>query len=162
MLRGLSAMPRETSVRVSDLLEPKDVAADLRVADKDRALHELARRGAAFADFPEQAFHEALLVREQLGSTGVGAGVAMPHARIAGLSGFHAIFARLAKPIDFAAVDGRSVDLIFLLLAPEGADSLAALASAPRTLRNPAIARRLREATDAAALHAVLTEPSIG
>jgi nitrogen PTS system EIIA component len=155
-------MPRETSVRVSDLLEPRDVVADLRVADKDGALRELARRVAALADLPQQLVHHALIAREKLGSTGVGAGIAMPHARIAGLNGFHGIFARLAKPIDFEAVDGRPVDLIFLLLAPEGADSLAALACASRTLRNPATAKRLREAADADRLYAILAEQSVG
>jgi PTS system nitrogen regulatory IIA component len=155
-------MPRETSVRVSDLLEPRDVIADLRVADKGRALHELARRAAALVNVPETVLHDALLARERLGSTGVGAGVAMPHARIVGLTGVHGIFARLAKPIDFDAVDGRPIDLIFLILAPEGSDSLAALACASRALRNPAITRRLREASDADALHAILVEPSGG
>ena len=94
-------MPRETSLRVYDLLEPKDVVADLRVADKGRALHELARRAAVVAGVPETVLHDALVAREALGSTGVGAGIAMPHARIAGLNGLHGIFARLAKPIDF-------------------------------------------------------------
>jgi len=162
MLRGQSAMPRETSVGVSDLLEPRDVFANLRAADKGRALRELARRAAAFANVPEQVIHDALLAREQLGSTGVGAGVAMPHARIAGLNAFHGIFARLAKPIDFDAVDGRPVDLIFLILAPDGADSLAALACASRALRDPATAKRLRDAADADALYAILAEASGG
>ena len=155
-------MPRETSLRVSDLLEPKDVVADLRVADKGRALRELARRAAALTGVPETVLHDALVARETLGSTGVGAGIAMPHARIAALNGLHGIFARLAKPIDFAAVDDRPVDLIFLLLAPESGDSLAALACAARALRNPATAKRLREASDADALYAVLTEQSLG
>jgi PTS system nitrogen regulatory IIA component len=155
-------MPRETSVRVSDLLTPKDVVADLRVADKGRALRELARRAATLTGVPETVLHEALIAREKLGSTGVGAGVAMPHARIAGLNGFHGIFARLAKPIEFEAVDGRPVDLIFLILAPEDTDSLAALACASRALRNPATAKQLRAASDAGALYTVLAESSVG
>jgi PTS system nitrogen regulatory IIA component len=161
---GLRATPRETSVRVSDLLKPENVTADLRVADKGRALRELARRAAPLAGVPEAIVHNALLAREELGSTGVGAGVAIPHARIAGLDGVRTVFARLSKPIDFDAVDGRPVDLVFLLLAPENAGSahLAALACASRALRNPTTAKRLRETTDADALYAILAEPSVG
>jgi PTS system nitrogen regulatory IIA component len=160
---GLRATPRETTVRVSDLLMPENVIADLRVPDKGRALRELAQRGAPLAGVPDTVVRDALLAREALGSTGVGAGVAIPHARISGLNGVQAIFARLSKPIDFDAVDGRPVDLIFLLLAPEDAGSahLAALACASRALRNPGTAKRLRETTDAAALHAILVGPSV-
>src|SRR5476649_1942066 len=104
---GLRATPRETTVRVSDLLMPENVIADLRVPDKGRALRELAQRGAPLAGVPDTVVRDALLAREALGSTGVGAGVAIPHARISGLNGVQAIFARLSKPIDFDAVDGR-------------------------------------------------------
>jgi len=147
-------------LRVSDLLEPKDVVADLRVADKGRALRELARRAAALTGVPETVLHDALVARETLGSTGVGAGIAMPHARIAALNGLHGIFARLAKPIDFAAVDDRPVDLIFVLLAPEnaGADHLKALARVSRLLRSPAICEKLRGTDNADALYALLTD----
>ena len=151
-------------MRVSDLLKPESVIADLRVADKGRALRDLARRAAPLAGVPEAVVRDALLAREELGSTGVGAGVAMPHARIAGLDGIHTLFARLSKPIDFEAVDGRPVDLVFLILAPEGAGAahLAALACASRALRDPTTARRLRETTEADALYAILAEQSVG
>jgi nitrogen PTS system EIIA component len=164
MACGLRATLGETSVRVSDLLKPENVIADLRVADKSRALQELARRAAELADIPETVVHDALVARERLGSTGIGAGIAMPHARIAGLDGVRGLFARLSRPIDFEAVDGRPVDLVFLLLAPEGAGSahLAALACASRALRNPATAKKLRETIDAAALYAILAEPGDG
>jgi nitrogen PTS system EIIA component len=151
-------------VRVLDLLGPKNIIADLRVPDKARTLRELARRAAALTGLTEAVVHDALIARERLGSTGVGAGVAIPHAYVAGLNGVHGIFARLTKPIDFEAIDGRSVDLIFLLLAPDGAGSahLAALACASRTLRNPKVARLLRETENADALYAILAESSIG
>ena len=151
-------------MRISDLLKPENVIADLCVADKGRALRELARRAASLAGLPETVVRDALLAREELGSTGLGAGVAIPHTRIAGLDGVHTVFARLSKPIDFDAVDGRLVDLIYLLLAPEGAGSahLAALACAARALRNPTTAKKLRETTDADALYAILAEPSVG
>lgn len=147
-------------MRVADLLKPDSVIAELRGADKRQVLRELARRAAPLVNIPEMTVHAALLARERLGSTGVGAGVAIPHARIPGLSAPHGLFARLARPITFDAIDGQPVDLIFLLLVPEGAgsDHLAALACVSRTLRNPATAKLLRGSTDAAALHAILTE----
>jgi nitrogen PTS system EIIA component len=151
-------------VRVADLLKPDSVIAELRGADKGQVLRELARRAAPLLDVPERTVHAALLAREKLGSTGVGAGVAIPHARIAGLSRPRGLFARLARPIAFDAIDGQPVDLIFLLLVPDsaGSEHMAALASVSRTLRNPTTAKLLRGSTDPAALHAVLTEKRDG
>ncbi len=151
-------------MRVADLIKPDSVIADLKVADKARALRELARRAAPFVNVSEAAMHDALTAREGLGSTGVGAGVAIPHARIAGLTGLYGLFARLGRPIDFQAIDGRPVDLVFLLLVPEsaGSEHLAALACVSRALRNPATAKLLRGTTEAAALYAILTDKSAG
>ena len=100
--------------------------------------------------------------REKLGSTGVGNGVAIPHGKLPKLNKVFGLFARLERPVDFEALDGQPVDLIFLLLAPEsaGADHLKALARAARLLRDPDIARKLRELRDAEALYAVLAMPS--
>ena len=100
--------------------------------------------------------------REKLGSTGVGNGVAIPHGKLPKLSKVIGVFARLERPVDFEALDGQPVDLVFLLLAPEGAgaDHLKALARVARLLRDPEIARKLRESTDDEALYAVLTMPS--
>jgi PTS system nitrogen regulatory IIA component len=99
--------------------------------------------------------------RERLGSTAVGSGVAIPHGKLAKLGRLFGLFARLEKPIEFEALDGQKVDLIFLLLAPEGAgaDHLKALAKIARLLRDPEIARKLRESHDVDALHAVLKLP---
>jgi nitrogen PTS system EIIA component len=103
---------------------------------------------------------EALLERERLGSTGFGRGIALPHAKLAGLSGVRGLFVQLQRPIDFAAVDGLPVDLFFVLLSPidAGADHLKALASASRMLRGDAMADRLRGAKTDAALYALLTD----
>jgi PTS system nitrogen regulatory IIA component len=99
--------------------------------------------------------------REKLGSTGVGNGVAIPHGKLPKLGRLFGLFARLERGIDFEALDGQPVDLIFLLLAPEaaGADHLKALARVARLLRDPEVARKLRESTDADALYAVLAMP---
>ena len=100
-----------------------------------------------------------LLARERLGSTGVGAGVAIPHGRLGSLTRLSAVFARLREPIEFDAVDGKPVDLIFLLLAPDsaGSDHLKALALVSRLLRDHRVCARLRGADNAEALYAVLT-----
>jgi PTS system nitrogen regulatory IIA component len=129
---------------------------------KKALLQDLAEAAAALAGLEVRLVFEALLTRERLGSTGVGRGIAIPHARIHGLKRIHCIFARLATPIDFESHDGEPVDLVFVLLAPEhaGADHLKALARISRLLREPATLAKLRSAKDRAALHAVLTEPS--
>ena len=102
---------------------------------------------------------DTLMQREKLGSTGIGHGIAIPHGKLPKLEKLFGLFARLDRPIDFESLDGQPVDLVFLLLAPEGAgaDHLKALASVARLLRDPEIAHKLRELSDAEALYAVLT-----
>src|SRR5208282_2837185 len=110
----------------------------------------------------ERTVFEVLLQREKLGTTAVGYGVAIPHGKLPKLSKLFGLFARLERPIDFEALDGQPVDLIFLLLAPEGAgaDHLKALARVARLLRDSAIAHKLRSSKDAESLYAVLAMPS--
>src|SRR5205814_8656466 len=105
---------------------------------------------------------ESLWQRERLGSTGIGEGIAIPHGKLPGLDHLFGLVARLERPIDFEALDGQPVDIIFLLLAPEGAgaDHLKALARVARALREPEVARKLRNSHDADALYAVLAMPS--
>jgi nitrogen PTS system EIIA component len=133
----------------------------LKVNGKKQAIQELAARAAELTGQNEKAILEILLQREKLGSTAVGNGVAIPHGKLPKLGRLFGLFARLHKPIDFEALDGQPVDLIFLLLAPEaaGADHLKALARVARQLRDPEIARRLRESSDANAVYAVLAMP---
>lgn len=143
---------------VADLLAPNAVIAALKVNGKKQALHEIAARAAELSGQNERAVLDVLVQRERLGSTAVGNGVAIPHGKLPKLERLFGLFARLAKPIDFEALDSQPVDLIFLLLAPEsaGADHLKALARIARLLRDPAIARKLRESEDADALYSVL------
>ena len=102
----------------------------MRASDKTRLLQELTRRAATILDLPAERISTEILKREELGSTGTGGGVALPHARIQGLNRSFGILARLNKPIDFEAIDGRRVDLVFLLLLPANPaeDQLKALA----------------------------------
>jgi PTS system nitrogen regulatory IIA component len=147
---------------LSDLVAPNAIIPALRVNGKKQALQELAVKAAGLCGQNERMVFEILLQREKLGSTAVGNGIAIPHGKLPKLNALFGLFARLERPIDFEALDGQPVDLIFLLLAPEGAgaDHLKALARVARLLRDPGIARKLRDSRDAEALYAVLAMPS--
>ena len=146
-------------MEIADLLSLSGVLDDVRAGSKKQALQELSAIAAAQTEQEERAVLDLLLARERLGSTGVGAGVAIPHGKLAGLTRISAVFARLRESIDYDAVDGKPVDLIFLLLAPDsaGSDHLKALALVSRLLRDHRVCARLRGADNAEALYAVLT-----
>jgi PTS system nitrogen regulatory IIA component len=145
---------------LTDVLTPNAILPALKGVSKKQILHELASFAAGLAHLSESDVFEALLQRERLGSTGMGHGIAIPHGKMPKLNHLFGIFARLEKPVDFEALDGEPVDLIFLLLAPEGAgaDHLKALSRVARALRDPAIAHKLRRSHDASALYALLTQ----
>jgi PTS system nitrogen regulatory IIA component len=147
---------------LGDLIKPEGVIASLKAKNKKHALQELAQKAAELTGIQAQKIFEALLQRERLGSTGVGRGIAIPHARLEGLSQIVSVFARLEDPIPFDALDDEPVELMFLLLAPEdaGADHLKALARISRLLRDPLTIENLKASRDRAALYAVLTEPA--
>ena len=149
-------------MEIADLLSLDGVADALKAASKKQALQELSAIAAAQTAQDERAILDVLLARERLGSTGVGRGVAIPHGKLAGLAQISAVFARLREPIEFDAVDGRPVDLVCLLLAPEsaGSDHLKALALVSRLLRDERVCARLRGADSAEALYAVLAGAS--
>jgi PTS system nitrogen regulatory IIA component len=143
---------------LTDLVAPNAIIPALKVNGKKQALQEIAAKAAALTGQSDKAILEILLQREKLGSTGVGNGVAIPHGKLPKLGKVFGLFARLERPVDFEALDGQPVDLIFLLLAPEGAgaDHLKALARVARLLRDGEVARKLRDSSDAEALYAVL------
>ena len=145
-----------------EFLTPEAVVPHLRATSKKAALHELAAHAARLTGLGERAIFEVLLQRERLGSTAIGEGIAIPHGKLPALPRMFGLAARLDKPIDFEALDGQPVDIVFLLLAPEGAgaDHLKALARVARAFREPGAPDRLRKARDAAALYAVLTQDS--
>jgi nitrogen PTS system EIIA component len=144
---------------LTDLLTPQAVMPALKVNSKKQALQELAARAAALCGRSDREVLDVLAQRERLGSTGIGNGIAIPHGKLPKLERLFGVFARLDRPIDFEALDGQPVDLLFLLLAPEaaGADHLKALARVARLLRDPEVARKLRESRDAEAIYMVLT-----
>lgn len=147
---------------LAELLSPDAVAPALKVQGKKQILQELANHAATLTGLPAHDIFETLLQRERLGSTGVGDGIAIPHGKLASLDRLFGFVARLEKPIDFDAIDGMPVDILFLLLAPEsaGADHLKALARVARVLRRPGVLERVRGAHDASAIYAVLIENS--
>jgi len=142
-----------------DLLSPDAIFSALRVNGKKQALQEMSERAALVSGLPAREIFDALLQRERLGSTGVGDGIAIPHGKLAKCGRIFGIFARLDRAIDFEALDGLPVDLIFLLIAPEsaGADHLKALAMIARVLRDAKMAAQLRATRDASALYSLLT-----
>ena len=145
---------------LSDLVKQDAILPSLKANSKKQALQALAEKAAAITGGEEREIFETLVRREKLGSTGVGGGIAIPHGKLANLDRILGLFARLTKPIDFEAPDEQPVDLIFLLLAPEGAgaDHLKALARIARLFREPGVVSKLRASSDKSALYAVLTE----
>jgi PTS system nitrogen regulatory IIA component len=146
-------------MNVSEFLAPANVLIGLTVADKKAALSELAHYAGTKLDLPADAILTALKKRELLGSTGVGGGVAIPHARLANFPKPWGMLVRTRRPIDYDAVDQKPVDLIFLLLLSERSDSeaLGPLASIARKLRDPAVAAALRTARQASQMYGAVT-----
>lgn len=147
-------------MQLSDLLGADAVKVFAHVTSKKRLFQDLAEIAHAAYRLNASDTLDALQDRESLGPTGVGHGVALPHARLHGLNRVVGVFVRLEKPLDFDAVDRQPVDLVFALFAPKdsGVEHLKALALVSRTMRNPEICIKLRANTAPAALHAVLTE----
>jgi len=147
-------------MKIHDLLKPEAVKAVSTVSSKKMLLHAIAELTFQAHGIDVETAVRALQEREALGPTGVGHGVALPHARLSGLDTVKAAFIRLEKPIDFNAVDRQPVDLFFCLLAPEnaGVEHLKALALISRTMRDAAICAKLRANSEPDTLHTIITE----
>ena len=144
---------------LSDILVPEAVLPCMRAASKKRLLQELSISIANIYNLEQLELLSALQERESLGPTGMGHGVAIPHAKINSVESVHGLFARLTKPLDFGAMDSQSVDLVFVLIAPyeSGANHLKALAKVSRLLRSSATCEKLRSTIDKSALFSILT-----
>ncbi|WP_208347059.1 PTS sugar transporter subunit IIA [Pseudaestuariivita rosea] len=143
-----------------DLLNPNAIKVIGQVSSKKRLFKDIGEVAESAYGLAAPAILDALLDRESLGPTGVGHGVALPHARVDGIDRVVGIFLRLEKPMDFDSVDRLPVDLVFALLAPLGCgvEHLRALALVSRTMRDASLCAKLRSNDDAAILHAILTE----
>jgi nitrogen PTS system EIIA component len=145
---------------ISTLLGPDAVVLRAGASSKRQALHAVADAAARALGLPADRLMEALLEREMLGSTGLGSGVAVPHARVAGLTQVRGVLVRLDTPVAFEALDDRPVDLLFALFAPPqaGADHLRALAAVSRALRSPQLREQLRQAKTVDAVTALFVD----
>jgi PTS system nitrogen regulatory IIA component len=142
-------------MRLKDLIGEDEIVLGLRAADKAQALSEASKRLGARLGIDPPMLLQTLLAREQLGSTGLGRGFALPHARLAGIENASGLLMRLARPIDFEAIDKQPVDVIFLLLLPgeKSGEQMAALASVARSMRSDGLLATIRKAKTAAALY---------
>jgi len=145
-------------MKISDLLSPTDVMVDVRASNKRLLLQEFAAKAAASLGLRVDQVAPFLLKREELGSTGIGHGVAIPHARLPDLQKPYGLLAKLKQPIEFDAIDGQGVDIVFVLLLPAAAESgqLGPLALVARTLRPPETLARLRAAKNTSELYSAI------
>jgi PTS system nitrogen regulatory IIA component len=147
-------------MKISDFLSAADVALDVRAGEKSQLLQQLSTRAANEHSLNAEEVSSAIMKREELGSTGVGNGVALPHARLKDIEAPFGLFVRLRHGIDFKAIDDQPVDLVFLLLLPSAPNEpqLNALACVARALRKPETLQRVRSAPDREALFQAITE----
>jgi PTS system nitrogen regulatory IIA component len=145
-------------MQLAEFLDYDAIKTSLSGGNKRSLLQQLANAAAQRLGSDSAAIFHSLTEREQLGSTGFGQGIAIPHGKIEGLNRIYGLFARLSEPLDFKAIDGRPVDLVFLLLSPidAGAEHLKALAAVSRVMRNGATLEKMRGARSRDALAAVL------
>ncbi len=159
----MNPRPEPGTSRTADIhviLSPDAVLAGFEATSKKQLLQDLAEEASERIGLDARDIFEQLLQRERLGSTGMGSGVAVPHARTNGVSRIFGLFAQLVRSVDFEAPDDIPVDLVFLLLAPKesGADHLKALARISRLMRDEDVRQELRGASSAEAVYAILTE----
>jgi PTS system nitrogen regulatory IIA component len=148
-------------MELADILSEDSVIVCSGNKTKLDVLRRLSERAAKISGQDAATIFEAVNDREQLGSTGLGNGIAIPHGKFPGLGAVTAVFAKLEQPVEFESVDDQPVDLVMLLLAPmgAGADHLKALARVARILRTDAVVARLRRSEDAGELYGILTQP---
>ena len=142
------------------IILPQSIVANSKATSKKRLFADLARLGADLFDVDADLLQTGLQEREDLGPTGMGAGIAIPHARIDGIDSIQGIFVRLETPMEFESSDHQAVDLVFALFAPKtaGAEHLKALARVSRVLRDADIRDRLRSTNDTEAIYAILID----
>lgn len=145
-------------MNLSEFLDFDSIRVGFAAGNKRKLLQSLAQVAGAHLGFDPAAIVDSVVERERLGSTGFGNGVAIPHGKVEGLDTIYGMLVRLAEPIDYKAIDGGKVDLVFLLLSPPdaGAQHLKALAAISRTVRHGAILEKMRGARSRDALAAVL------
>jgi len=147
-------------MQIKDFLSAADVDINVRASDKVSLLKALSARAASALNLPPEAVSSEIEKRDELGSTGIGGGVCIPHARFRELKKPYGLLVRLKKPIEFEAIDGQPVDLVFLIMLPANSqlDQLNALGAVARKLRDPKLMRKLRGAASGAELYRAIAE----
>lgn len=148
---------------LADLLHQDAIIPALKVNSKKQLLQELAAKASRITGVSERDIFDVILQRERLGSTGVGHGIAIPHGKLSSISSITGVFARLETSVDFEALDDQPVDLVFLLLAPEGAgaDHLKALSRIARVLRDTELVAKLRATDSDTAIYTFLNQEQV-
>lgn len=145
-------------MKLSEIMSEKNICMGLKSNSKRQLLQDLSSKAAEITGLNERTIFDTVMERENLGSTGFGEGTALPHGRFEGLDKVYGFFARLNSPVDFEAIDGKPVDLVFMLLSPEGngADHLTALAQASRFLKEDSTRNKLRQISSTQEIYALL------
>lgn len=145
-------------MQLADFLDFESIRVGFPAGNKRKLLQLLGSLAGGRLGYPPEAIVETIVERERLGSTGFGSGVAIPHGKVDGLKRIFALVVRLAEPIDYKAIDGQAVDLVFMLLSPPdaGAEHLKALAAVSRIIRHGPTLEKLRGARSRDAFAAVL------
>ncbi len=145
-------------MKLSEIMSGNSIFMGLKSNSKRQLLQDLANKAAEITGINERTIFDTILERENLGSTGFGEGTALPHGRFAELDKVYGFFAKLNSPVDFEAIDGKPVDLVFMLLSPEGngADHLTALAQASRILKDESTRTKIRQISSAQEIYALL------
>ena len=146
-------------MKISDILSQNTIVTSIKATNKRQLLEEMSAKLARHENIDFHMVEDAMIERENLGSTAYGGGIAFPHARLEGATRVKAYFTKLSTPIDFGAVDGEKVDLVFMLVSPEnsGADHLEALAALSKAMRNKTMCTKLRKATTKDEIYKILT-----
>ncbi len=144
-------------MKISEIMTVDSIVTGLKAGNKRQLLQELSEKAAAVTGINDRTIFDTLLERENLGSTGFGGGTALPHGRFAEAGKVYALLAKTA-PVDFEAIDGKPVDLVFVLISPEGsgADHLTALAGLSRILKDESLCERIRKMSSAEEIFALL------
>lgn len=147
-------------MKLSEIMSEKSIFMGLKSNSKRQLLQDLSSKAAEITGLDERSIFDTLLERENLGSTGFGEGTALPHGRFEGIDRVYGFFAKLNSPVDYEAVDGKPVDLVFLLISPEGngADHLTALAQASRFLKDESTRQKLRQISSPQEIYALLNK----
>lgn len=145
-------------MKISEIMTVDSIFCGVKANNKRQLLQELSKRVAEITGIFDRTIFDSLLERENLGSTGFGGATALPHARIPEAKQVYGFFAKLNNSIDYEAIDGKPVDLVFMLISPEGsgADHLTALAQASRILKNEATCNKIRHASGKEEIYSLL------